>query len=122
LKDILIVDDNPDLLPVMVGLLELAGHHVVSAESCEEGLKLAREYQPRIAVLDYHLAKQGEGLGMLDAIRSSPGLSQTRVIMMSGLDRSKECFEKGADGFLQKPFDLEDLLAEIQRLGANWED
>lgn len=122
MSTIMIVDDNPDLLPVMADLLELAGHKVATAQNIDDAMRLVQQHNPWVAVLDYHLAKQGEGLGMLDIIRTTPDLANMRVIMMSGLDRRKECLQKGADGFLQKPFDLEDLLSEIERLGSEMED
>jgi len=121
LPEILIVDDNRDLLSVMVSLLELSGYGVTCAGCYEDAVALLRERRPAAIVLDYHLASQGEGLDMVKLIRSSPELTQTRVIMISGLDRKEGCIEGGADCFLQKPFELDDLLSELERLGVGTE-
>ena len=121
MSEILIVDDNPDLLSVLVSLLELSGHTIYSADHCEEALEVIETKKPQLAVLDYHLAARGQGLGMLEVIRSRPDQSGTKVIMISGLDVEDECRSKGADGFLQKPFELDDLLAEMTRLGVETE-
>jgi len=121
LSEILIVDDNPDLLSVLVSLLELSGHTIYSADRYEEALEVIETKKPQLAVLDYHLAARGQGLGMLEVIRSRPDLSGIKVIMISGLDAEDECRSKGADGFLQKPFELDDLLAEMTRLGVETE-
>ena len=121
MSEILIVDDDPDLLSVLVSLLELSGHTVKSADGYEEALEVIETKKPQLAVLDYHLAARGQGLGMLEMIRSKPALAGTKVIMVSGLDAEDECRSKEADGFLQKPFELDDLLAEMTRLGEESE-
>ena len=121
MSNILIVEDNADLLTVLVSLLELSGHSVVAASNYEEALAAIEHSTPQLAILDYHLSSRGQGLGMLEVIRSRPDLAGTRVIMISGLDASDESRMKGADGFLQKPFDLDDLLSEMARLGLETE-
>jgi len=121
LPDILIVEDNADLLSVLVSLLDLYGHSVVAASNYEEALAAIERQKPQLAVLDYHLSARGQGLGLLEVIRATPELADTRVIMISGLDATDETMTRGADGFLQKPFDLDDLLAEMARLGLETE-
>ena len=121
MPDILIVEDNADLLSVLVSLLDLYGHSVVAASNYEEALAAIERQKPQLAVLDYHLSARGQGLGLLEVIRATPELADTRVIMISGLDATDETMTRGADGFLQKPFDLDDLLAEMARLGLETE-
>ena len=121
MSDILIVEDNADLLSVLVSLLELTGHTVVAAGGYNEAVAAIERRKPQLAVLDYHLSSRGQGLSMLDLIRSRADLADTRVIMISGVDVSDESLAKGADGFLQKPFELDDLLAEMARLGLETE-
>lgn len=122
MPSILIVEDSKQLSSTLASLLEILGHTVAAANSYSGALAAIGRQQPQVVVLDYHLASQGqEGLGLLEAIRSRPELADTRVIMMSGMAASETCRAKGADGFVQKPFTLDDLLSEMARLGVETE-
>jgi two-component system, OmpR family, phosphate regulon response regulator PhoB len=103
------------------GLLERAlatqGYGVLSAETAEAGLALARERCPNLVVTDLNMPGMG-GLELILQIRSDPGLGGTSLLAMTGnitgpLDLAGRL---GADTTLLKPFRLEDLLDEVRRL------
>jgi DNA-binding response OmpR family regulator len=79
----------------------------------ERVLEVVREESPDMIFMDYHLAET-ESLDILIEIKKDEELKAIPVIMTSGLDRSKECLEAGADRFVMKPFRPTNLVVEIR--------
>ena len=72
-----------------------------------------RTDQPDVVFMDLHLAET-ESLSILQEIKQDQDLKSIPVVMTSGLDRSDECTEAGAEGFLLKPFRPANLVAKIR--------
>ena len=97
---ILIVEDNPANLTLATFLLESAGHVVVSATDGETGLRLAKEEQPALILMDIQLPGMDglEVVGLLkrdDATRSIPVLALTALAMKGDEERIRAA---GCDG------------------------
>jgi DNA-binding NarL/FixJ family response regulator len=115
---ILIVDDDPSLRRLIATLLERAGYETVEAGSGEEGLELARQHSPRLVLLDINLPGTS-GYAVCHELRQTLG-QQFPIIFLSG--ERTESFDRvaglliGADDYLTKPFDSDELIARVSRM------
>lgn len=112
---IMLIEDDHTMLSLLQTLLSLEGFQVVSAEdeSVENLLSDIVNVKPDVILLDVNL-RHGSGLDVLCAIRANPVLDDIRVIMSSGMDFKNECLEKGAQGFILKPYMPNDLIKAVR--------
>jgi two-component system, sensor histidine kinase and response regulator len=113
---VLIIDDDPVLLKSQTRLLDEAGFEVHQAASGEEGLTLARKFQPDLVLLDIMLLNTN-GFLMCKMIKSDPMTYDAYVILVSGMkidsqDQAKG-LELGADGYLVRPISNRELVARV---------
>lgn len=112
---ILVVEDEPDLQKVLGYNLQQAGYEVLSALSGGEGLRLVREKQPDMVLLDLMLPDLS-GTEVCKAIRLDPKSKAIPVMMLTAkgeeIDRVLG-FELGADDYVVKPFSVRELLLRI---------
>ena len=104
---VLVIDDNPEMVDILVTLLGEEGYRVQSALSSDEGLKLFIQFRPDIVLLDITLAGDMNGVDVLKRMRSIEPTA--RVLMVSGaadLTLAREALELGALAYIDKPFDL----------------
>jgi CheY-like chemotaxis protein len=110
---ILVVDDEPGIRDVIATLLQDEGYRVLQAQNGAEALKLLPAEKPDLVVLDVMMPLV-DGREVLRRLRAMPELQATHVILMSAGLRSAPDYQV-AD-FLQKPFDIHQLLGTIERL------
>jgi CheY-like chemotaxis protein len=113
---ILCADDDPDILALLALRLEGAGFRVAQAADGEQALALARELQPRVAVLDVMMPRL-MGLDVLKALRADPLTRDLRVILVSARAQQSDIesgLAAGADAYLSKPFQAADLIGLVQ--------
>jgi len=116
---VLVVDDDPAIVEMLVELLERDGRFEVqtAATGFDAGLR-TREFHPDVLVLDYMLPDIN-GNAVCRSIRSDASLKDVRIIIVSGvIDREHvdKLLEDGADDFVQKPFSIEHLVNRIVQL------
>ena len=114
---VLIVDDEPSIREIARRYLEHAGFVVLEARDGLEGLRLARDQQPDVIVLDVMLPKLN-GWRVLEELRLNSSLEQ-RIPVLMLTARGEESdrlrgLESGADDYLVKPFSPRELLARIK--------
>jgi CheY-like chemotaxis protein len=109
-RRVLLVEDNEDLLRPLDKLLNGAGHHVISARSGDEALRLAREFHPEVAVLDINLPEM-DGYAVAEKLDGAVLIAITGYGTPDDLERSKRL---GFRAHLTKPLDLELLLNTIE--------
>lgn len=117
-KKILIVDDEEDILAMVRMALESRGYDVVTARDGEEALRKARQEGPHVIVLDIVMPKLN-GYQVCREIKKDESTRAIPVIMLTAKAEESDRFwgtETGADGYLTKPFDMQDLLKKIQEL------
>lgn len=118
-KRVLVVDDDPAIVEMLVELLERDGRfEVQTAETGFDAGMRTKEFHPDVIVLDYMLPDLN-GNAVIRRIRSDPSLSDVRIIIVSGVvnrDDVRSLLETGADDFLQKPFSIEQLVKRITEL------
>lgn len=111
---ILVVDDDQPILTLMQNLLREFKFDTLLADSGETAIALARSEKPDLILLDMKMPTMS-GEDAIQAIRSQPGLKQVPIVILSGEPVSRqELANVGADGAVQKPFDLNDLIQKIQ--------
>ncbi len=115
--NILIIEDEQRLADFLVRGLRAEGHVCEVAGDGEQGLKLALAGDHDLVLLD-RMLPQRDGLSVLNAIKSRR--PELRVLMLTALDEIDDRvlgLRSGADDYLGKPFDFEELLARIEALG-----
>lgn len=117
-KRVLVVDDDPAIVEMLVELLERDGRFEVAtaATGFDAGLR-TREFHPDVIVLDYMLPDIN-GNAVVNTIRSDPTLQDVKIIIVSGVVNREEVERLIASGvdFLQKPFRIEQLVRRITEL------
>ncbi len=111
---VLVVDDDPTILATVAETLDLEGYPVVTATNGAEALDVMERTSPSLVLLDMRMPVL-DGWGFVRALRER-GLDTTVVVMTATADARRWAAEIGAKGVLAKPFDLDDLIAEVQRL------
>lgn len=118
MKKILIADDEPDVLALVQLILRPTGHELVTAETGEETIIQLSEHHPDLLILDL-LMPRGHGFGVLKEIRQSEGLRGLKVLVLSSkgyAEDRRRALQEGADRYLTKPFDPDELLREVESL------
>jgi CheY-like chemotaxis protein len=113
---ILVVDDEPDLLGLLVDQLSALGYDVVAARDGREGLRLAVDRAPDVILTDVIMPYM-DGPEMLDRLRSRPETRNIPVIAMTALtDRRTRgrLITLGVRGFLAKPYTMRELAERIR--------
>jgi len=112
---ILIIEDNPINMELVVDLLEAAGHEAVQALEAETGLALARAEQPDLILMDIQLP----GLDGLEATRRLVADEVTRAIPIVALTAhamkgdAERCLAAGCVDYIAKPFHTQELLRKL---------
>ncbi len=112
---ILVVEDEPRLLRNLAKALREEGYAVDTAEAGDDGLFKAESYDYDAVVLDVMLPRL-DGWEVLDRLRKK---KRTPVLMLTARDAPKDRvrgLDTGADDYLIKPFDLDELLARLRAL------
>ena len=115
---ILVADDDLEILALVARHLSALPAEVVEASDGEEALRLARREKPDLIVLDVMMPGMS-GWEVCRAVREDESLEGTGVIMLTGIgERLNEMTSPlyGADGFLDKPFELDDLSTKVREV------
>ena len=115
---ILIIDDDPLIADLVAINLDMAGYEVNQAEDGIKGQALAVQLQPDLILLDLMLPKV-DGFTVCQRLRRDPRTADIPVIMLTALSQTQdkvEGFNAGADDYLTKPFEVEEMLARVRAL------
>ncbi|MDD3826314.1 MAG: response regulator transcription factor [Anaerolineae bacterium] len=110
---LLVVDDAPEMAQFLKLALESQGHQVAVAYDAREGLRLAHQFRPDAILLDIMMPGM-DGWQMLSHLRE---FSDVPVIMLTALDSTEnkvQGLDLGADDYVTKPFDLDELHARVR--------
>lgn len=108
---VLIVDDESDIRQAVAEVLAEEGHQVVAAGDGEEALAQIRAFHPELVLLDLMMPVMN-GWEFRAAQKGDPDISQIPVVILSAMGREGAI---DADGYIQKPFDLDMLLTAVRR-------
>ncbi|MCX5665875.1 MAG: ATP-binding protein [Candidatus Omnitrophica bacterium] len=115
---LLIVEDDRNFAATVTKFLSGCDYKVINAHDAKSGVSLARSKGVALIILDLDLGTPGaDGFFVLDSLRNSPETASIPVIVStsnSSADIEKKVFGAGADDFIQKPYDINKLLAKIK--------
>ncbi len=112
---ILLVDDHPDNLEILEDVLG-DDYETATAASGEEALILAETFRPALILLDIMMPGI-DGYETCRRLRATPSLRHTKIMMVSAkamVTERLQGYEAGADDYMTKPFDLEELREKVQ--------
>jgi excisionase family DNA binding protein len=114
---ILVIDDDEQVREVVRAGLELEGYVVREAGGAAEGLAAIEDALPDLVLLDV-MMPQVDGWEMLRLIQERHGAGAIPVVMFSGqVDEAQaEAQERGASGFIGKPFDVQQLVEQTKQI------
>lgn len=115
-REVLIVEDDPEINQLLGDYVELAGYRYIGALSGSAALVAAEEYAPSVVILDIMLP-DFNGWEVCMRLKANSGTQDIPVIMLTALD-SDDCRQQGlrcgACEYLTKPFDPDQLLRILQ--------
>lgn len=106
---VLVIDDDMAMLELLASVLDDEGYSVRTASGGVQGLSLLEEKPPRLVLLDWMMPIM-RGDEVLRRIKSGR-FSHIPVVILSANGDAKALLAEGADAFLAKPFDIDDLLS-----------
>ena len=115
---ILVIDDDPAISELVAVNLEMAGYDVSQAEDGIKGQALALQLQPDLIMLDLMLPRV-DGFTICQRLRRDERTAEIPVLMLTALSQTQdkvEGFNAGADDYLTKPFEVEEMLARVRAL------
>jgi len=118
-RRILVVDDDQAVVDLITDVL--AGDSRFETKAVNNGFAagmLAKEYHPDLIILDVMLPDIN-GKAVCELVRKDPTMSDIKIICISGMveeDKIEELRQAGADDFLQKPLDIDELIRRMCRL------
>ncbi len=119
MKKILVVDDDGVLGEMLQYILGHEGYDVAFLKNPTLAKAHIIKYGTQLVLLD-KLMRQVDGSDVCRRLKSDAHTANIPVLMMSGLDESRmKCMEAGADGFLAKPFERDELLKKVKHLLGN---
>lgn len=121
---ILCVDDDPAMTRMLHDTLTPRGYHVLLAGSVEEAVQVVRSTTVNLVILDITMPGE-EGFALFERLAGQIGTAKTPVIMASGcgsIDARNHAIRSGAIAYLQKPYQMKQLLAVMQSAVAEPEN
>ncbi len=115
---ILVIDDDELVSRTLQRTLKVYGHQVMAANSGTEGLQLARRHRPDLFILDIMMPGT-DGYQVCRQIRGDPLLHNLPVLFLTAKAKDEdkiEGFRAGADDYLSKPFNMEELQLRVKAI------
>jgi two-component system response regulator PilR (NtrC family) len=115
MANILIVDDEQGMRQLLSLVFGRAGHQVRAAENGRRAVELLREASADLIVSDVRMPDMG-GIELLRAARElSPDVAVVMMTAFATVETAREAFKLGADDFIQKPFDVDELKLIVEK-------
>jgi len=115
---ILVVEDSPTYLRKIADFLQGLGYEVITAVDGEEALEKAVQENPSLIVLDVILPKKN-GFQVCRQLKTSPATQDIKILMLTSKSQDSDRFwgiKQGADDYMTKPYEDEELLSNIDTL------
>jgi len=116
-KKILVVDDEPDVLKILLLRLNKTGYETIGARDGREALEMARQIIPDLIILDFHMPDMN-GDEVARILKEDKDLKHIPILLISATvtsvaQRAEEC---GADGYIAKPFQPKELISAVKKM------
>lgn len=112
----LVIDDDPASLRLIEKYLSLSGYEVLTAANVDEALRIVLDQAPPIVITDYDMPDKN-GADLCRILRQHEGVRFIYIVMMTAsndIGHLVEAFESGADDFVAKPVNPQELLARLR--------
>ena len=118
-EKILVLDDDPDIGTMIKMMLEYKGYSVTVSDRAEQANEILKTDAVDLIIMDMLLSGVN-GTDLCSELKKDSSLAHTPIIMISAHLNAKEiCLQAGADEFISKPFDMQDILSKIDHLIHN---
>lgn len=117
---VLVVDDLEDLREMIEGFMHRAGYRTISAPNGVVGLRLVIEHRPDVIITDWMMPEMS-GVELIEAVRKQTEISGTPIVLLTAKSDEESRLigtELGADSFLGKPFNEQELVSMTRNLIA----
>jgi DNA-binding response OmpR family regulator len=115
-EKILVIDDDPDIGTMIKMILEYKGYSVIVAERAEQASEALKNDGFDLIIMDMLLSGVN-GTDLCSEFKKDSSIAHIPIIMISAHPNAKEiCLQAGADEFISKPFDMQDILLKIDHL------
>jgi DNA-binding response OmpR family regulator len=118
MKNVLLVEDEEELVDIVGSVLAEEGYNVKKSVTAEAALQLCESYQPDLIICDVKMGEM-DGFAMLEKLKMSERLKNIPFIFLTAFDETearKKGVKLGADAYVTKPFDIDDLLRTVRML------
>lgn len=115
-KQLLLIDDDPNLILLVKDYLEFRGYDVITAENGREALEILERQIPDMMICDVMMPEM-DGYAFVEQIRQDARTSWIPVLFLSAKGQSQDRIKglsKGADVYMVKPFEPEELVAQVE--------
>lgn len=115
---IMIVEDSPTAMQQITKILQHGGYDLTQAEDGEDALQKAIANMPQLIVLDIILPKKN-GFQVCRQLKTAPRTQDIKILMLTSKTLDSDRFwglKQGADDYMAKPFEPEDLLKKVDEL------
>ncbi|HEY9821928.1 MAG TPA: response regulator transcription factor [Candidatus Sericytochromatia bacterium] len=115
-KRLLLIDDDPNLILLVRDYLEFRGYEVVTAENGREALEVLNQEIPDMIICDVMMPEM-DGYALVEHVRQDPRTSWIPVLFLSAKGQSQDRVKglnTGADVYMVKPFEPEELVAQVE--------
>jgi CheY-like chemotaxis protein len=114
MRKVLLADDDFTMVALLKTLLDMEGYQVATLmDKKGDILDNIRKEKPDLLLIDIFLGDRN-GLDVVREIRKSADLKDLKIVMVSGLEKTEECLEAGANAFLLKPYMPEELFTLLR--------
>jgi len=115
-KKLLLIDDDPNLILLVKDYLEFKGYQVISAENGREALNILDKETPDMIICDV-MMPEVDGYSLVQQIRENPTIRAIPIMLLSAKGQSQDRVKgltTGADVYMVKPFEPEELVAQVE--------
>ncbi len=117
MKNILIVDDEQDIVESLKFVLEAENYNCFTADNGEDGLRLAKELTPDLIILDVMMPKMN-GYKISRLLKYDAKYKNIPILMVTARSQEEDKLigeETGADEYITKPFELEEVVKKVEQ-------
>jgi CheY-like chemotaxis protein len=114
---ILVVEDDPDIMRILLHALKAGGYEVIPAYGGEDGIRKAKQQKFDLVLTDLSMPKVS-GIELIQELKDNPETREIPVIAVTAHvweTLAQSARQVGVDGYISKPFSTKQLLAEVQK-------